>query len=72
MRLADAEKAIVHEWRRWRLQNGKPESWGNRHDAVTFYGYVSEHRPELLKFRCAGSKLERVHAWLLSSGSVQD
>lgn len=50
----------------------KPESWANADDSLNFWGYLCDDRPDLLKFRCKGSKREQVHAWLLNSGCLQD
>ena len=72
MRIDEAEKAIVHEWRSWCLREGKQESGADEFEGLLFYSYLSQQRPDLLKFRCRGEKWHQVQAWLRGTGCLRD
>ena len=68
----EAERAIVQEWRRWVAEHPPSEDHATGRDALVFFGYVQQHKPELLSFRGSGDKWQTVHAWLLRAGLVAD
>lgn len=61
---AEARRLILAEWRRWPRLSNPP----NSNDMFAFYGWLAKERPELLSFRCAGGKWQRVRGWLIEVG----
>jgi hypothetical protein len=67
----DAESLILHEWRRWapqHLQATRSHDGGAR----AFFDFLERERPDLLEFRCSGTKWKRVHKWLLRNGRIKN
>jgi hypothetical protein len=64
MNIADAERQIIAEWRRWAPTNCPKDRKPNGTDALVFYGYLSSNFPDLLDFKCSGEKRQRIHGWL--------
>ena len=70
MRKADAETAIIAEWRRYATDNRITHP--TTLNAFSFFGDLSKNRPDLLHFRCADDKWQVVKGWLLRRGLVTE
>ena len=67
---AEAKRRIYDEWARWTRNNPKVSYSGT--DGFSFFGYLTQERPSLLRFRCRGDKWQTVHGWLLRRRLVSD
>ena len=70
MRQVEAKFLIVHEWACWRDKNLQPDEQGSGTDALAFYVFLQQEKPDLLDFNYQGDRWQIVHAWLLSDGLV--
>jgi hypothetical protein len=64
----DALKAIAREFQRWPTRPKNPTA----KDALIFYGWLYQHRPELLEFPYPGDRWQAVHGYLLRHRHVTD
>jgi hypothetical protein len=58
----EAKRQILKEWRSWVRDKEISEPKGA--DALMFFGYLQQHRSDLLRFRYEGDKWQRVKSWL--------
>jgi hypothetical protein len=66
-KLDDAERRIIREWDAWAPNQSDPASLRE-----AFYRHLQKERPELLKFRYAGDRWQRVYGCLLRAGRVRE
>jgi hypothetical protein len=67
-KLDDAERKIIREWDTWAPKQSDPASL---RDGFPFYRHLQKEKSELLNFRYAGDKWQRVYGCLLRAGRVE-
>jgi hypothetical protein len=67
LKMAEAERAIVHEWDAWAPQ--KAASFGPSADMCFFY-HLQRERPDLLDFGYSGDKWRAVKVMLLDANRI--
>jgi hypothetical protein len=60
----DARIQIVAQWPKWAKANKVEQGTGR--DALLFFNFIQDKRPDLLAFRSSGDKWQAVHGWLLN------
>jgi hypothetical protein len=64
----EARRMIFQAWQEW---PDKPEApTGN--DALRFFTYLENNKPNLLNFLGKADKCQDVHSWLIRNGDVPD
>jgi hypothetical protein len=66
-KLDDAERSIIREWDTWAPNQSDPASLRD-----AFYRHLQKERPELLKFRYAGDKWQRVYGACQERGASEN
>ena len=68
-KLDDAERKIIREWDAWAPKQSDPASLRG---GTPFYRHLQDEKSELLNFRYAGDKWQRVYVCLLRAGRVKE
>jgi hypothetical protein len=66
----DARRQIIAQWPAWTKANNVEQGTGR--DAMLFFNFIQDKRPDLLVFRSSGDKWQVVHGWLLNGRLVSD
>jgi hypothetical protein len=66
----DARKQILAQWPAWAKVNNVEQ--GTRLDALVFFSFNQDKRPDLLRFGGSDDKWQLVHGWLLNGRLVSD
>lgn len=66
----EARLAILAEWRKWVIANGRTNP--NGMDGLSFFSDMSRDKPYLLRFQTPGDPWQNVHGWLLRDRLVSD
>lgn len=60
MKIDDAKRLILSEWRTW-YDKPEPHTW---QDKFSFYNWLQHEKPYLLDFTCSGDKYQRISGWI--------
>lgn len=66
----DARIKIVAQWPKWAKANNVEQGTGG--DAMLFFNFIQDKRPDLLTFRSSDDKWQVVHGWLLNGRLISD
>jgi hypothetical protein len=66
----DARRQVVAQWPAWAKANNVER--GSGRDALLFFNFLQDKRPELLAFDGSGDKWQAVHGWLINGRLVSD
>jgi hypothetical protein len=69
-KLDDAERKIIRAWDAWAPKQG--DSASLRDGIPFFYRHLQKEKSELLNFRYAGDKWQRVYGCLLRAGRIKE
>jgi hypothetical protein len=60
----DARRQILAQWPAWAKANNVEQGTGR--DALLFFNFIQDKRPDLLVFDGSDDKWQVVHGWLLN------
>jgi len=66
----DARRQVVALWPAWAKANNVEKGTGS--DALLFFNFLQDKRPDLLAFEGSGDKWQAVHGWLINGHLVTD
>ena len=66
----DARRQVVAQWPAWAKANNVEKGTGA--DALLFFNFLQDKRPDLLAFDGSDDKWQAVHGWLLNGRLVSD